>query len=195
MSEQPTETQEFDRDRVVIERAVPEDAEVICDIRDVARIDAYPNAELGITAEQIRINCVGLNGEFLPRRVEHTRKQLGEAEGIDGTIFVAKIDGKVVGFADPDLDEKGRHFIGMIYVYPEYQGTGIGGKLMKAALDYFGREEDIYLEVVSYNEKSIGFYEHIGFEKTDEKASEEEGRPDFIVSLPQTVMVLRAVAN
>ena len=40
---------EFDSLAITIERAVPYDAETICDIRDRAWLEAYPNAQLSIT--------------------------------------------------------------------------------------------------------------------------------------------------
>ena len=69
MSETPFKAQEFDKQSVAIQQAVPEDAEIICDIRDRAWIKAYPNPELGITAEDIKVNAQGQNGEFVPREL------------------------------------------------------------------------------------------------------------------------------
>ncbi len=192
MSEATTTKHEYDNQSVVIERAVPDDAEIICDIRDRAWIDAYPNAELGITAEDIKTNAQGLNGEFVPRRITHLKKQLAKEDGINETTFVAKVDGEVVGFIDPSTDEQNRRRIGAIYVSPDAQGRGIGGKLMRQVLDWYGGDQDVYLEVVSYNQKAISFYERFGFEKTNSVIPEELGRPDYVKSLPQVEMVLKA---
>lgn len=183
---------EADKNSVLIERAAPEDAEVICDIRDRAWLEAYPNAERGITVDDIRLNAQGPDGEFVPRRIAYLKEQF--AQHNDGGIgtYVAKVDGKVVGYTDPHIDERGHRRIGAMYVAPEAQGMGIGGKLMRQALDVLGRDEDIYLEVVSYNDKAIGFYEHYGFKKTDAIVPEEEGRPAYLKSVPQIEMVLRA---
>ena len=41
---------------VFVDIARPEDAEDICHIRDEAWIDAYPNPELGISKEDIRLS-------------------------------------------------------------------------------------------------------------------------------------------
>lgn len=179
---------------VAIERAVPDDAETICDIRDRAWIDAYPNPELGITAKNIEINAKGLHGEFVPRRIAYLSEKLAEANRPDGTTFVAKVDGKVVGFVDPSIEDGVRR-IGAIYVAPEAQGSGIGGKLLRQALDWHGLGEDIFLEVVAYNQNAINFYKHFGFEQTDTIVPEELGRPDFMKSLPQIEMVLKAKPN
>ena len=111
------------------------------------------------------------------------------------TTFVATVDNKVVGFVDPRIDEQNHRRIGAIYVAPEAQGMGVGGKLMSQVLDLYGRDQDIYLEVVSYNQNAIDFYKRFGFEQTDGVVPEEEGRPDYLKSLSRIEMVLRASSN
>lgn len=176
---------------VEIERAVPDNAEIICDIRDRAWIEAYPNPDLGITAEDIKLNAQGRNGEFVPRRIAYLRERLAKDDDTDLGIFVAKVAGKVVGYIDLSVDDANRRTIGAVYVAPEAQGRGVGSKLIDKALGLYGRDEDIFLEVVSYNQNAIGFYERFGFEKTDAVVPEEEGRPDYMTSLPQIEMVLK----
>jgi ribosomal protein S18 acetylase RimI-like enzyme len=192
MSEATMAKPEFDSQSAKIERAIPDDAEVICDIRDRAWLKAYPNAELGITAEDIRINAQGRDGEFVPRRVAYLKEQFAKDDGIGLTTFVAKVDNKVIGYVDPRIDEQNHRRIDAIYVAPEAQGMGVGGKLMRQVLDLYGRDQDIFLEVVSYNQNAIDFYKRFGFEQTDAVVPEEEGRPDYLKTLPQVEMVLRA---
>lgn len=175
-----------------IARATPDDAEAICDIRDRAWIAAYPNAELGITADDIKLNAQGVDGEFVPRRIAYLKERFAKGNGTGLTIFVARVDGKVVGYIDPKIDEHNRHSISAIYVAPEAQRMGIGSKLMQQALDLFGRDQNIFLEVVSYNQNAINFYKRFGFEETNTIVPEEQGRPDYMKSLPQTEMVLKA---
>lgn len=180
-----------DKSSIVITRAKPEDAEVICDIRDRAWMGAYPNAQLGITEDDIRLNAQGRHGEFVPRRIAYLTEKLSRDDRTDITVYVAKVSGKVLGYAEPSIDEHGRRWINAMYVAPEAQGKGIGGALMRRLLEVLGRDEDIYLEVVRYNNKAIGFYEHFGFQKTDTVVPEEEGRPAYMKTLPQVEMVLR----
>ena len=184
--------QESDKQPVVIDKALPDDAEIICDIRDRAWIDAYPNSELGITADDIRLNAQGRDGVFVPRRIAHLKERLARHDGTGLTTFVARVDGKIVGYIDPQIDGQNRRRIGAMYVAPETQGKGVGGKLMRHVLDLYGRDQDIFLEVVSYNQNAINFYKRFGFVITDAEVPEEEGRPDYITSLPQIEMVLRA---
>jgi ribosomal protein S18 acetylase RimI-like enzyme len=178
---------------VTIERAVPENAETICDIRDRAWLGAYPNAELGITVDDVRLMAQGPNGEYVPRRIAYLKEQLSKEDGTGETTFVAKVDGEVIGYIDPRIDEQNHRRVGAIYVAPEAQGKGIGGKLMNQVLDWYGRDQDVYLEVISYNQNAINFYKRFGFVQTDTVVPPEEGRPSYLKTLPQIEMVLKAV--
>ncbi len=184
----------IDKPIVKIVRAAPSDAETICDIRDRAWLEAYPNAELGITAGQVELNAKGKGGEFVPRRIAYLKKHLAKDDHTDLTTYVAKIDGKVVGYIEPCVDEQGCRRIGAMYVAPEAQGKGVGGKLLKHALDVLGHDKDIYLDVVSYNQNAINFYKHFGFEKTDAIVPQDDEAPDYMVQLPNIEMVLRATS-
>lgn len=79
-----------------------------------------------------------------------------------------------------------------MYVLPDYQGQGIGSKLIDKALKWYGDDIDIYLEVISYNQKAIDFYKRFGFEITDTIVDDTIGLPDYIKVLPVTEMVRRA---
>jgi ribosomal protein S18 acetylase RimI-like enzyme len=190
VSKAPT-SKEIDDQSIIIELAKPDDAEIICDIRDRAWLEAYPNTTLGITTEDVRAMAQGYEGEFVPRRIAYLKEQLTKDDP-NQVIYVAKIDNKVVGFIDPRIDEQKHLYIGAIYVAPEAQGKGVGGKLMKQVLDWSGRDHDIYLAVVSYNQNAIDFYKRFGFEKTGAAVPEEEDRPDYLKTLPQIEMVLKA---
>ncbi len=184
-------THETYKSHVEILPATPEDAEIICDIRDRAWMGAYPNAELGITADAIKLNAQGQNGVFVPRRIAYLKQQLANDDP-NKKIFVAKFDDKTVGFTDISIDEHNTRHIWAIYVDPEVQKQGIGGKLMRQVLDIYGRDHDILLEVVSYNQNAIDFYKHFGFEITDTVVIIDEDRPEYMTPVPQIEMVLKA---
>ncbi|HUC87193.1 MAG TPA: GNAT family N-acetyltransferase [Candidatus Saccharimonadales bacterium] len=175
-------------------RAVPNDAEVICSIRDAAWMGTYPNEELGITLEDVRINAQGLNGEFVPRRIAWFKQKIAEDDE-NWVAYVGKIDNDVRGFVVASRNDEGRRLVNSIYVEPGFQGKGLGRKLMDKALDWLGGEEDIYFEVASYNDAAIRFYERFGFEKTENKVEEEPDRPSYITPIPQIEMILKPASN
>lgn len=186
-----TMNQKPDSQAVKVERAIPGDAEIICDIRDKAWLEAYPNEALGITVEDIRIRAQGKNGEITPKRIIYWKKDIEKDDGVKQTTFVARVDGEVKGYVAPRLED-GRRFIGAMYVLPDYQGQGIGSKLIDEALKWYGADKDIYLEVVSYNQKAIDFYKRFGFEITDTIVDDTIGLPDYIKILPVIEMVRKA---
>ncbi len=176
----------------IIKIAVPDDAEIICDIRDRAWIDAYPNPELGITAKDIEINAKGLNGEFVPKRIAWFKDKLAKNDE-NWICYTAQVDNFTRGFVVASTEDDGKKFINSIYIEPTFQGKALGSMLMKKALNWLGGDEPIYLEVLNYNRNAVNFYKHFGFEQTDTIVPEEEGAPDYIKSLPQIEMVLKAI--
>src|SRR6185437_9754432 len=133
-----------------IEQARPEDAEAICDIRDRAWLATYPNAQLGITKEDVVLMAQGPDQIFLKNRIAYLKSELAKKDRGNEITFVAKVADKVVGYVDPFTDEQGHKWLGAIYVDPDMHGQGIGGKLMRRALEWYGPGNDIYLNVVSY---------------------------------------------
>lgn len=173
-----------------IELATPDDAEVICSIRDEAWIDAYPDEELGLTAENVKVNAQGLNGEFIPRRIAWFKKKIAE-ENENWITYVGKIDDVIRGFVVVSKDERGRNFINSVYVKPDFQGQGLGTKLIQKAFEWLGNSEDIYLEVASHNDHAIHFYEEFGFKKTGTIVEGDPDAPSYIKPIPQIEMVLK----
>jgi len=94
--------------------------------------------------------------------------------GPDDHVFVAEVDGQIVGTAGLHVgDRRRRHTasIGM-GVHDQFQGRGIGRKLLEALLDvadnYLGLVR-VELEVMPDNERAIHLYESVGFEHEGRK--------------------------
>ncbi len=79
-------------------------------------------------------------------------------------FFIAKYGEKIVGFAACDANWNGVGAVHEIVVRKEYQGKGIGTRLMKKCLEYLSRNVDkIELYVGSENFRAIRFYKKFGF--------------------------------
>lgn len=82
-------------------------------------------------------------------------------------LLVAKDEGRVVGFAgygvsrDESLPETGEVFA--LYILSEYYGTGLGRRLMSAALERLAGYTRVALWVLEDNKRAIRFYEKCGF--------------------------------
>lgn len=85
-------------------------------------------------------------------------------------IFVAILDGKVVGSTTMLIEPKFIHNGGKVahiedvVVTKEYQGKGIGEKLIRSLLDY-AKKNNCYKTILDSSDDVKPFYEKIGFKK------------------------------
>lgn len=88
--------------------------------------------------------------------------------------MVAEQAARIVGFC-----AFGRGWLNHLYVDPSYQGLGIGGELLRIAMQSRGR---LTLWVFQQNAQAIRFYESHGFRliETTDGAKNEEGVPDAL---------------
>lgn len=102
-----------------------------------------------------------------------------------GRVTVAEYDGEVVGMTSVGpLD--GHLALWKLYVLPEFQSSGIGGMLMRAAIAKAKADEydEIVLSYLDGNDNARSFYEHYGFTETG-RESTGGGVPDSIwIHLP-----------
>ncbi len=179
-----------DQPSISIEKASPDDAEAIVEIRRQGWLSAYPNPDYGISYENVRKRIEGENGEHLAIAAERWHKGIKEdmASGRRAN-FVAKLNGKVVGYTAPHVIN-GQQRLGALYVLPEAQGKGVGRQLLQAAINWYGRDEDIFLRVVSYNQKAIDLYNKFGFRETGNniegiRIDDQEALPEIEMKLPK----------
>ncbi len=138
---------------ITIQKAIPEDAQEIGEVFYRTWLATYPNAEVGITTDD----------------VEDIWKNRGSVDGSrfksfpDNELFLtAKCDGQVVGVCSL-VKHENKNELKAIYVLPEYQGRGIGKMFWEEALKYFDKKKKICVEVADYNAPAINFYKRLGF--------------------------------
>lgn len=91
-------------------------------------------------------------------------------------LFVAEIDSIVVGVANfSPVNDEGKAELGAIYLYPEYQGKGIGSALLQKGINELEGVEEIYINVERDNEIGKSFYDAKGFQVLKEFDDDFEG--------------------
>lgn len=129
-----------------------------------------------------------IDQEYLDKR--SLSKCIDSAMKYPDNTFVAEVDGSIVGFAcyakyrDDDLNNAGE--ITAIYLLKQYQGLGIGRKLLNACFEVLSDYSSIVIWVLSANKKTIGFYKHFGF-KADGMEKERK------LSATTTINVIRMI--
>ncbi|WP_240770490.1 GNAT family N-acetyltransferase [Nocardioides sp. GY 10127] len=161
----------------VIRAAVPADAEAWTDLH----LDAWDDAYTGLMPEAFLRQRRVERAESVVRRREllegGARVLLAvEPGGHDGAGDPGGADGpgdsgeKLIGFASAgparDVDPPAAVELTALYVRAERWGTGLGHRLLAAALADAGctAADPVYLWVLEGNERAIGFYRRHGFE-------------------------------
>lgn len=99
---------------------------------------------------------------------------LSQLEGPGSSFFILEVDGKAAGYlkvnlgsAQTDIHDPESLEVERIYVAKEFQGMGLGRRLMDFAVGSaasLGRKW-VWLGVWEENRKAIGFYERCGFRR------------------------------
>lgn len=94
-------------------------------------------------------------------------KSVKLAKDYPENTYVALMEDRIIGFScylqsrDKDLEDAGE--VMAIYILKDYQGLGIGQKLMEVCYKELSGYSQISLWVLGTNKKSVIFYEKQGF--------------------------------
>jgi GNAT superfamily N-acetyltransferase len=146
---------------IEVRHATESDIEGILAVQRDTWIATYPNEDHQITKEDIEAKDWDA-----PTRAERWVKIVAEHNS-NIMIWVAKDTGKVIGFARGSKSDA-ENELQALYILPEYQGKGVGTKLMQEFITWADPDKDTTLGVVTYNANAISFYKKFGFEEGDE---------------------------
>ncbi|MBQ2062760.1 MAG: GNAT family N-acetyltransferase [Oscillospiraceae bacterium] len=111
-----------------------------------------------------------VSGEYLNRLTLETCEE--KAFRWPDNLMVAKDGERVVGFVgygDRGEEAPGVGEVFALYVLSEYYGTGVGQRLMEAALKRLRDYPEVCLWVLKENGRARRFYEKCGFRPTGEE--------------------------
>ncbi|MFF2755242.1 GNAT family N-acetyltransferase [Psychrobacillus sp. NPDC058041] len=144
-------------------------------VQQVAKVSWHATYE-GIIPLEIQESFLksAYNDDMMKRRLEGS------------FMFVAEVNNGVVGFANySPVREDGKVELGAIYLYPEYQGKGIGSSLLQKGIGLEGVKE-IFINVEKDNKIGMTFYKAKGFEIVSEFGDDFDGH---------TLQTVRMVLN
>ena len=152
---------------IIISRATVDDAEGIQILTAESSKGMY--GLCGLSENEV-------NNYFNSEKIKDGTDKLKKSIAIfteEDILFVAKDElGKIVGFCFAER-QSNINRIEAVYIWPDYQGIGLGQRLYDEAYKFLNTNNDTYLEVFSLNSKAIGFYKKLGFVETGKKIPDE----------------------
>ncbi|EIM05697.1 hypothetical protein A1A1_14894 [Planococcus antarcticus DSM 14505] len=140
-------------------------AEDIKQVQDIAH-KTWNSTYEGIIPLDVQENFLrsAYNDERMEQRMESS------------VIFVVDISGKVVGFANfSQVNKDGIVGLAAIYIYPEFQGKGIGSALLQKGIKALDGVKEIFVDVEKDNLSGLKFYEAKAFEVVREFDDDFDG--------------------
>ena len=86
---------------------------------------------------------------------------------VKNNAYIIIYENKKIGFYNGEILENGNYEIGNICIIPEYQGKGIGTKILKDKLEEY---KDYNIEIQYFKQNPVGnLYKRLGFVQNGEK--------------------------
>jgi len=128
-----------------------------------------------LTAEQIARNhaIVAMSGET------------ALAAATDPMRFVAGafVEGRLAGFVLSTRHGPGDHELDWLMVHPDFHGSRVSRALMVLGMEWLGLDRPMWLTVLQFNARAIGFYRRFGFE-IDPSAEVKSVHANWIMRRP-----------
>jgi|SRR5690625_550288 len=134
-------------------------------VQDIAQTSWHATYE-GIIPREIQDKFLKMayNDDMIKRRLKQS------------IMFVVEVEDKIVGFANyTPVNQDGRTELTAIYLYPDYQGKGIGTALLEEGIQRLNGVQEIHLNVEKNNRIGMNFYEAKGFREVSEFDDDFDG--------------------
>ena len=173
--------------KIEILLATPEDARSIREVQYKTWLATYPNEDIGVTVDDVEDRFKdAFTDENIKRREEQIKNQPDNEQ-----TYVAKSDGKVVGFCTI-IKHQDKNQLLAIYVSPDFHGRGIGKDFWDKASQFLDPTKDTAVELASYNSGAVEFYKKLGFEDTGKRWADKKFKMKSGAVLPEMEMVIKA---
>lgn len=170
---------------LTVRRALPSDVVHIQEVYYKTWLATYPDAELGITVDDIE-------DWFKHRHNENHLRTSVERLIVPPhgeMMLVAVLEKKVVGLCRA-IKHAQWNELRALYVLPAHHRQGLGTLLWKNATKHFQMRNPTFVHVATYNSNTIYFYEHLGFRATGKHWRNEEFRMKSGSIIPEMQMAL-----
>lgn len=127
------------------------------------------HGEVQMGVGELKLQQGEFQGYIAPNGTQMWEKYIREKiSGTDAVVYVAVVEGVIVGFCVADIEEDGADPFGMVcdvLVLPEWRKGGLGGKLLDKAISWLRSMniKDIYLESGRNNHSAHEYFERRGF--------------------------------
>lgn len=146
-----------------IREPVLDEAEAIRRMHARSWLDTYPNEDEGISYAWVKEET---DSWLTPEGLKRSREHFSNVFGNPDHFYRVAVDGdKIIGLVHV-LNQNDHKHLGAIYVDKAYHGTGVAQELMALADQWIG-DEDVDLDVVTYNKRAMRFYEKHGFKAVE----------------------------
>ena len=144
---------------ITIRKATQKDLLEMFEILKKCRIEMQTNEKLGLTRE----NATNFD---VQKSFENLQK---EFEKSNSTFWLLEKESEILGFSETIQMENWVE-LDKLCLKKEWQNQGLGSDLLAHTLTNLKTtNQDVKVEVVSFNQKAIKFYEKFGFVKTESK--------------------------
>lgn len=147
-----------------IREATSDDAAKARSMQAESWLATYPSEKNGVPYEWVKQRT---DKWMTPENLEESKQIIAKVLGDSNQFYrLAEKNGEVVGFVHVLTKDDGTKQLGAIYTNPRTLGSGIAQRLMGVADEWIDGTQTT-LEVVSYNDRAIRFYEKHGFKKVE----------------------------